>query len=221
MRFHYRHIPRGCQTASLCYLTFSTSTELEVLGWAMELPVCGQEGRHHCLCLPTDSPHPGPYWDLDQPRKHWHSSCHLICLLLFALHLPNAHPETPSPTLTSDGLTCFSPRSSEDVLTLVTSNRASTHSLDPIPSSLFQDISHNILPFLTTLVNSSLTSGIIVAPFKAATLNPLLKKPTLADIWNYRLLSLLSFLFKPWNVQTISNFPIFQIMTSLTLISQA
>ena len=93
--------------------------------------------------------------------------------------------KAPSPTLSSDGLTCFSPLSSEDVLTLVTSNRATTCSLDP-------------MPFLTTLINSSLTSGLNPAPFKTATVKPLLKKPTLdsADIWNYRPVSPLSFLCK-------------------------
>ena len=100
--------------------------------------------------------------------------------------------KVPSPTLTSDGLTCFSPLSSEDVLTLVMSNRATTCSLDQIPYPLLQNISHNILPILTSLINSSLT-GIIPSPFKTATLKPLLKKPTLdsADIRNYRLVSFL------------------------------
>ena len=78
------------------------------------------------------------------------------------------------------------------------SNCASTCSLDPIPSSILQNISHDILPFLTTLINSSLTSGIIPALFKTATVKPLLRKPTIdsADISNYRPVSLLSFLSK-------------------------
>ena len=101
-------------------------------------------------------------------------------------------------TVTSDGLPCFSPLSSEDVPTLVTSNCASTRSLDPIPSPLLQDISHDILLFLTTLINYSLTSGIIPAPFKTGTVKALRKKPPLdsADIRNYRPVSLLSFLSK-------------------------
>ena len=81
-------------------------------------------------------------------------------------------------TLTSDDLTCFSPLFS--VLTLVITNHATTCSLDPIPSPLLQYISHNILPFLTTLINSSLISGITPAP----------------DIWNYIHVSLLLFLTK-------------------------
>ena len=85
--------------------------------------------------------------------------------------------KAPPPALTSDGLTCFSPLSSEDVLPLVTSNRTTTCSLDPIPSSLLQNISHDILPFLITLINSSLTSGLQL--LNTATVKPLLQKPTL------------------------------------------
>ena len=105
--------------------------------------------------------------------------------------------KTSPPTLTSDGFTCFNPLSSEDVYTLVTANHTATCSLDPIPSS-FQNISHNILPLLATLINPSPSSGLIPAPFKTATVKPLLKKPTQdsADIQNYSPVSLLSFLSK-------------------------
>ena len=102
--------------------------------------------------------------------------------------------KAPPPTLTSDGLICFSPLSSEDVLTLVMSNCATTCSLEPVASSLLQNISHDILPFLTTLINSSLTSGLTPAPFKTATVKPLLKKPTLD--WNLKLQTCIS-LFIP------------------------
>ena len=121
--------------------------------------------------------------------------------------------KAPPPTLTSDGLTCFSPLSSEDVLTLVMSNWATTCSRDPIPSSLLQDISHNILPFLTTLINSSLSSGLQL--LNTATVKSLLKKPT------YRPVSLISFLSKTWYVLSTTNCPpIFQKTTFLTQISQ-
>ena len=73
--------------------------------------------------------------------------------------------KAPLPTLTCDGLTCFSPLSSEDAHTLVTSNPATTCSFEPISSSLLQNISHDVLLFLTTLINSSLTSGLIPSPF--------------------------------------------------------
>ena len=103
--------------------------------------------------------------------------------------------KAPSPILTSDGLTCFSPLSSEDALTPVMPNQATTCSLNPIPSSLLQNFSHDILPFLTSLINSCLTSGLQL--LNTATVKSL-EKPTLdsADIWNYRPVSLLSFLSK-------------------------
>ena len=57
-----------------------------------------------------------------------------------------------------------------------------TCSLDPIPSSLLEAISHNILPFVTSPISSSLTSGLQL--LNTATVKPLLQKPTLdsADI---------------------------------------
>ena len=87
--------------------------------------------------------------------------------------------KAPPPTLTSDGLTCFSPLSSQDVLTLVT-------------SSLLQNISHDILPFLTTLINSSHTSGLIPAPFKTATIEPILKNTYPRLSWHPKLQTCLS-----------------------------
>ena len=56
----------------------------------MELPVCSQEGGHHFSpCLSADSPLPGPYGDLDHPRKHCCSSCPLNCLLILTLTKTN------------------------------------------------------------------------------------------------------------------------------------
>ena len=85
----------------------------------MELPVCSQEGRHHFgLCLPADSPLPRPYGDLDHLRKHCHSSCPLICLLLFTLtktnrsmrrswHPPLPHVVLPGPSPWPPTQICF------------------------------------------------------------------------------------------------------------------
>ncbi|KAK3538481.1 hypothetical protein QTP86_004652 [Hemibagrus guttatus] len=53
-----------------------------------------------------------------------------------------------------------------------------------------------VLPFITTVINGSLTSGHVPTVFKKATVIPILKKPALdpSDISNYRPVSLLSFL---------------------------
>uniref|UniRef100_A0A674ELL9 Reverse transcriptase domain-containing protein n=1 Tax=Salmo trutta TaxID=8032 RepID=A0A674ELL9_SALTR len=95
-------------------------------------------------------------------------------------------------------LTSFSPLSPDEILRLVTAGRPTTCPLDPIPSSLLQTISGDLLPYLTSLINSSLTAGYVPSVFKRARVAPLLKKPTLdpSDVNNYRPVSLLSFLSK-------------------------
>ncbi|KAM9484442.1 uncharacterized protein ACWYII_005167 [Salvelinus alpinus] len=95
-------------------------------------------------------------------------------------------------------LTSFSPLSPDEISRLVTAGRPTTCPLDPIPSSLLQTISGDLLPYLTSLINSSLTAGYVPSVFKRARVAPLLKKPTLdpSDVNNYRPVSLLSFLSK-------------------------
>ncbi|KAK3526338.1 hypothetical protein QTP70_024275 [Hemibagrus guttatus] len=63
---------------------------------------------------------------------------------------------------------------------------------------MLQTISPDLLPFITTVINGSLTSGHIPTAFKKARVVPILKKPALdpSDISNYRAVSLLSFLSK-------------------------
>ncbi|KAK3534147.1 hypothetical protein QTP86_002300 [Hemibagrus guttatus] len=63
---------------------------------------------------------------------------------------------------------------------------------------LLQTISPDLLPFITTVINGSLTSGHVPTVFKKARVIPILKKPALdpSDISNYRPVSLLSFLSK-------------------------
>ncbi|KAK3518428.1 hypothetical protein QTP70_000590 [Hemibagrus guttatus] len=62
--------------------------------------------------------------------------------------------------------------------------------LDPIPSTMLQTISPDLLPFITTVINGSLTSGHVPTAFKEARVIPILKKPAPdpSDISNYRLL---------------------------------
>ncbi|XP_072530520.1 uncharacterized protein, partial [Salminus brasiliensis] len=95
-------------------------------------------------------------------------------------------------------LTCFSPLSTDDLLHLLTSNNPTTCPLDPVPSPLFQTVAPNLLPFISSIINSSLSSGQVPSAFKSARVVPILKKPTLdsLDIGNYRPISLLSLLSK-------------------------
>ncbi|KAK3539831.1 hypothetical protein QTP70_013352 [Hemibagrus guttatus] len=54
---------------------------------------------------------------------------------------------------------------------------------------MLQTISTDLLPFITTVINRSLTSGHVPTVFKKARVIPILKKPALdpSDISNYRL----------------------------------
>ncbi|KAK3560392.1 hypothetical protein QTP86_008484 [Hemibagrus guttatus] len=101
------------------------------------------------------------------------------------------HSATPS-------LTQLSTVASEEVLQITRSCNPTTCRLDPIPSAMLQTISPDLLPFITTVINGSLTSGHVPTAFKKARVIPILKKPALdpSDISNYRPVSLLSFLSK-------------------------
>ncbi|KAK3558457.1 hypothetical protein QTP86_018184, partial [Hemibagrus guttatus] len=101
------------------------------------------------------------------------------------------HSTTPS-------LMQLSTVAAEEVLQIIRSCNPTTCPLDPNPSAMLQIISPDLLPFITTVINGSLTSGHVPTVFKKARLIPILKKPALdpSDISNYRPVSLLSFLSK-------------------------
>uniref|UniRef100_A0A8C9VNC9 Reverse transcriptase domain-containing protein n=1 Tax=Scleropages formosus TaxID=113540 RepID=A0A8C9VNC9_SCLFO len=111
---------------------------------------------------------------------------------------------SPSTCLVHAGPLCkailsnFKPLSESEVADLLILHRATTCSLDPIPSSLLQNISPQLSSSISKIINSSLSSGSFPAAFKTALISPLLKKPSLDpnSVQNYRLVSLLSFLSK-------------------------
>ncbi|KAK3571564.1 hypothetical protein QTP86_013194 [Hemibagrus guttatus] len=118
-----------------------------------------------------------------------------ICQTFTSLPTPptshSQHSATPS-------LTQLSTVASEEVLQITRSCNPTTCPLDPIPSAMLQTISPDLLPFITTVINGSLTSGHVPTAFKKARVIPILKKPALDPslISNYRPVSLLSFLSK-------------------------
>ncbi|KAK3545540.1 hypothetical protein QTP70_008077 [Hemibagrus guttatus] len=91
------------------------------------------------------------------------------------------HSVTPS-------LKRLSTVAAEEVLQIIRSCNPTTCPLDPIPSTMLQTISPDLLPFITTVINGSLTSGHVTTVFKKARVIPILKKPALdlSDISNYR-----------------------------------
>jgi hypothetical protein len=62
---------------------------------------------------------------------------------------------------------------------------------DGISMKLLKLIGDSILPILTILINQSLTTGIFPGKLKIAKITPLIKKPNLFDIDNFRPISLL------------------------------
>ena len=103
-------------------------------------------------------------------------------------HLPHkTATNSPNSIPSASCLSSFSPLSPDEVLKLVTSSRPTTCPLDPLPSPIFQTITPDLLPFITSIINTSVTSGCVPSAFKAARVTPLLKKPTLdsSDVKNY------------------------------------
>ncbi|KAK3513378.1 hypothetical protein QTP70_014204, partial [Hemibagrus guttatus] len=76
----------------------------------------------------------------------------------------------------------------EEVLPIIQSCNPTTCPLDPIPSTMLQTNSPDLLPFITTAINGSITSGHVPTAFKKAMVIPIQKKPALdpSDIINYR-----------------------------------
>ncbi|KAF7690270.1 hypothetical protein HF521_012074 [Silurus meridionalis] len=95
-------------------------------------------------------------------------------------------------------LSSFSTLTEDEILQVIQSCNPTTCPLYPIPSTMLQTITQDLLPFISTIINRSLTSGYVPTTFKQARVIPILKKPALdpSDINNYRPISLLSFLSK-------------------------
>ncbi|KAJ8356260.1 hypothetical protein SKAU_G00190540 [Synaphobranchus kaupii] len=111
------------------------------------------------------------------------------------MHLVTPHIPHNEPTAT---LTFFKTLEDTDVLQLVTHHPATTCPLDPIPSAVLQSKSGELLPYLSSIINTSLTCAHVPVVFKTARVTPLLKKPSLdpSDVRNYHPVSLLPFLSK-------------------------
>ena len=84
------------------------------------------------------------------------------------------------------------------VLKIINSASAKSCELDPIPTTLLYENLDILLPAITNIINTSLTTGIVPRYLKTAIVNPLLKKPSLDKnlLKNYRPISNLPFLSK-------------------------
>ena len=92
----------------------------------------------------------------------------------------------------------FEPVTEASMLELILKIASKSCKLDPIPTSLTKQYLDALVPFITKIINTSLTTGIVPDCFKSAIVKPLLKKPGLDvnNLKNFRHVSNLPFLSK-------------------------
>ena len=90
------------------------------------------------------------------------------------------------------------PATDAEIYSIVMKSPNKSCDLDPIPTWLLKCCIEELLPVITTLVNSSLATGCFPEPFKEAIIRPLLKKQNLdvEQFKNYRPVSNLHFVSK-------------------------
>ena len=77
-----------------------------------------------------------------------------------------------------DVLQTFDPVTDDFVLKIIKSTPVKSGELDPIPTTLLYDNLYILLPTITNIINTSLTTGIVPRGLKTAIVKPLLKKPS-------------------------------------------
>ena len=92
----------------------------------------------------------------------------------------------------------FEPVTEQFVKKICLSCNPKSCELDPVPTACLIDCLDVLLPHITHVMNTSLSSGHFPPIFKSAIVRPLLKKPSLDQncLKNYRPVSNLSFLSK-------------------------
>ena len=87
-----------------------------------------------------------------------------------------------------DLLETFTPATEHEVQKIFMKSPAKSCCLDPLPSQLLKQAFEPLLPFLTQIVNASMSSGSVSHSLKVAVVTPLLKKTTLdhQQLKNYR-----------------------------------
>ena len=104
----------------------------------------------------------------------------------------------PDTSFAGNPLLTFESVTDEFVLKIINSASAKSCELDPIPTTLLYENLDILLPTITNIINTSLTTGIVPPDLKTAIVKPLLKKPSLDKnlLKNYRPISNLPFLSK-------------------------
>ncbi|KAL0150994.1 hypothetical protein M9458_053721, partial [Cirrhinus mrigala] len=86
----------------------------------------------------------------------------------------------------------------EELNKLITVSKPTTCLLDPVPTKLLKELLPVAEEPLLNIINSSLSLGHVLKPFKLAVIKPLIKKPQLdpSELANYRPISNLPFMSK-------------------------
>ena len=100
--------------------------------------------------------------------------------------------------LSGRSLHALSPTTQKEVRKIIVGSPSKSCSLDPIPTSLLKECLDELLPIITAICNSSLTSAHVPTPLKTAVITPILKKQNLDPdaLGNYRPVSGLPFVSK-------------------------
>ena len=101
-------------------------------------------------------------------------------------------------TFTGAPFEAFSPVSQSDVEKTIREMTLKSCEIDPIPASVLEKCLPQLLPFITDIINTSLTTGVFPADLKKAIVRPLLKKHNLDpnNLSNYRPVSNIPFMSK-------------------------
>src|SRR6218665_4046348 len=104
----------------------------------------------------------------------------------------------PTYSTTSHHLPSVLPVSVCEILALIQSTPNKQSTADPLPTWLLKECAVKMAPFISQLVNCSISTGKVPTIFKVATITPIPKKPSLdtADVKSYRPISNLSVLSK-------------------------
>ena len=98
---------------------------------------------------------------------------------------------------TSTSITDFNKITEDEVLKVISKSTSKTSQMDPIPTDLMKKCLPVLLPCLTSIVNTSLQTGVMPESLKEAIITPILKKEGAEPIYkNFRPISNLPYISK-------------------------
>ncbi len=109
-----------------------------------------------------------------------------------------SHPPPPELIYTGLKLEHLRPFTPDEIKRIILSSPSKSCDLDPIPTTLVKDCITDLLPLMTSIINTSITSGVYPSSYKNALVRPLIKKMGIDKNLhkNYRPVSNLHFVSK-------------------------